>query len=437
MKIFIHDEFSPETSAMLQALYSRSADSVVSHLEKVKKRGSANFMASYYVGYGHASIGDCGVTTLYIEDVSLLACKAIQDFQLYSGQETSTRYIDFSMRRLHDPCESEQSETILRGWIEFYTGITRSLVSVLQQNFPLGSDHDPAHWEKAINARAFDIARGFLPAGVTSQLAWTTNLRQAHEQVLRLQTHPLAEVRRIGEECRSVLVAKYPSSFGHVVGPDEMFYLSKTQAVEAYFNPDTFSVTGDQFECVDDVGDLETQPEIVDLLSSRPRKSQLPRTLSRLGTYRCKFLLDFGSFRDLQRHRGGLCRMPLLSSRFGFNSWYLNQLPAELRSKAGAFIESQLQSISRLGSVASEDLQYYFPMGMNVPCEVHYGLPEMVYVAELRSSQTVHPTLRKIAQDMTRFLKHRHPKLSIYADESPDLFTVRRGAQDIVDRHAK
>src|ERR1043166_2231787 len=99
MRIYIHDEFPPETSAMLQALYSRSDKSVEQHVQKVQERGADKFMASYYVGYGHASIGDCGVTTLFVEDISILACKAIQDNALYSGQETSTRYIDFAGRR--------------------------------------------------------------------------------------------------------------------------------------------------------------------------------------------------------------------------------------------------------------------------------------------------------------------------------------------------
>src|ERR1043166_6581301 len=99
MRIYIHDEFPPETSAMLQALYSRSDKSVEQHVQKVQERGADKFMASYYVGYGLASIGDCGLTALFVEDIAILACKAIQDNALYSGQETSTRYIDFAGRR--------------------------------------------------------------------------------------------------------------------------------------------------------------------------------------------------------------------------------------------------------------------------------------------------------------------------------------------------
>ena len=94
MKIFIYDEFSPEDVAMMQALYSRSSASVVEHAQKVKETGSGKFMERFYVGYGHASIADCGSTTIFIEDISILADTAVQDWPLYSGQETSTRYVD-------------------------------------------------------------------------------------------------------------------------------------------------------------------------------------------------------------------------------------------------------------------------------------------------------------------------------------------------------
>ena len=81
MKIFVYDEFNPVDTAMMQALYSRSAESVVAHAEKVKASGSGKFMEKFYVGYGHASIADCGSTTIFIEDVSMLVAKAIEEGQ--------------------------------------------------------------------------------------------------------------------------------------------------------------------------------------------------------------------------------------------------------------------------------------------------------------------------------------------------------------------
>jgi len=38
-------------------------------------------------------------------------------------------------------------------------------------------------YDKAIAARAFDILRGFLPAGATTNIAWHTNLRQAADKI--------------------------------------------------------------------------------------------------------------------------------------------------------------------------------------------------------------------------------------------------------------
>ena len=42
--IYIYDEFNPEDTAMMQALYSRSPKSVVEHVKKVKSSGSGEFM---------------------------------------------------------------------------------------------------------------------------------------------------------------------------------------------------------------------------------------------------------------------------------------------------------------------------------------------------------------------------------------------------------
>ena len=82
-----HDVPSPEDTAMLHALYSRSPKSVQEHLKQVREKGSSAFHKKFYVGFGHKSIGDCGTTSIFIENVSMLAAKAIQDNPLYNGQE--------------------------------------------------------------------------------------------------------------------------------------------------------------------------------------------------------------------------------------------------------------------------------------------------------------------------------------------------------------
>jgi thymidylate synthase ThyX len=281
MRVFIFDEFKPETSAMLQALYSRSALSVERHVQKVREKGPNDFMANYYVGYGHASIGDCGVTTLYIEDISLLACKAIQDNPLYSGQETSTRYIDFASQRVVDPIGTTGSDALQRRWIDFYSEIGPSVVEHLKARFPLPSGTKERTWEKAVSARAFDVLRGFLPAGVTSQVAWTTNLRQAHERVLRLESHPLAEVRETALAIRRMLIEHYPNSFGHKISEAEREYLRDTANKESYFEPFSQAARPGHFEFLTDIDNGRLEADVLELIRDRPRKVELPKTLAR------------------------------------------------------------------------------------------------------------------------------------------------------------
>jgi len=85
-----------EAEAMLQALHSRSLGGLLEHLVTLMKKGAKGFIKIFYVGYGHKSIGDCGSLTVFIENVSMLVTKAVQDFMLYSGQEGSSRFIDFA-----------------------------------------------------------------------------------------------------------------------------------------------------------------------------------------------------------------------------------------------------------------------------------------------------------------------------------------------------
>jgi thymidylate synthase ThyX len=436
--IFIHDEFDPEAMAMMQALYSRSSESVKNHIEKVREKGTAKFMESYYVGYGHASIGDCGSTTLFIEELSILAAKAIQDNPLYSGQESSTRYIDFSKQPLIDPVGTAQSQKIQRDWLDFYLASVPLLVSALKEQFPQPPDAKERVWESAIKARAFDILRGFLPAGITTQLAWSTNFRQAHDRIKLLRHHPLAEVRDIAEQCLVQLKEKYPSSFGHKFYPDQEEYLRKTAMETNYIVHRKADGPCDRFTYKTTIDNKALEAGALEAIKSRPQKTALPRNLGKYGRYVCTFPLDYGSFRDLQRHRNGLCPIPLLNEALGFHDWYLDMLPPALRAEAENLIARQMKDVAALAAtgVSETDLQYYFPLGMKVKCELDYDLPQMVYVTELRSGTTVHATLREITHDMHAAMAHEHPNLKLYTSLEPDQWDIRRGEHDIVERKA-
>src|SRR3989344_2233338 len=282
---------TPEAEAMLQALYSRDPQSVYEHLKAIAEKGPGKFMASYYVGYGHKSIGDCGTVTLFIEGVSMLAAKAIQDWMLYSGQEVSTRYVDFSIKPFEDPIGTPVSMTLLEELRAYYLYALPVLETDLRRRFPLASGEDEGICGKAIKARAFDILRGFLPAGARTSIAWHTNLRQAADKMALLRHHPLREVRDATDAIEQVLVEAYPSSFGHkryeaTEDYNEMwmtqhYYLDDPACPEFLLARDDMAY--DEFS---------GRPELRTLFHDRPPTTELPKMLAELGTMQFRFLLD-------------------------------------------------------------------------------------------------------------------------------------------------
>ncbi len=419
----------PESEAMIQALHSRSTGGVKKHLEILAKKGAKDFMANFYVGYGHKSIGDCGSLTLFIEGISMLAAKAIQDWALYSGQEASTRYVDFSTQAFIDPVGTKESQEILENWRKFYLESMAPLNDFLKTQFPLQAEEKEVVYNKAIAARAFDIMRGFLPAGASTNLAWHSNMRQVADKIVLLRHHPLEEVRDIAASIKEVLLERYPSSFDHPIFETTENYNEAWMKHDYYFTHDAYT----EVELLKNSIDKEALKNYAHILSSRPLKTELPKFVAECGYVQFGFMLDFGSFRDLQRHRAIIQRMPLLTTQHGFADFYLNSLPEEIKTKAQAFIKTQEEKIKSL-NIAPELAQYYTAMGYNLPNRITGDLAALVYLIELRSTRFVHPTLQKRAIQMAEILKTEFADcgLKLHLDDDPGRFDVRRGEHDIV-----
>jgi hypothetical protein len=390
-------------------------------------------MSSYYVGYGHKSIGDCGDTTIFIENVSMLVAKAIQDSMLYDGQEVSTRYLDFATQPFLDPLvfEDRCPHNELR---QFYIDSLPLLKDHLRKTFPIQEGEKESDYEKAIAARAFDILRGFLPAGAQTNLAWTTNLRQAADRLAILRAHPLVEVRQVATMIEEALQGAHPHSFGQKRYPASEEYRDLFMRSDYYF--DVAEGASDAVVLANNFLDTSILAKFRQVIEQRPDKTELPKFVAETGILQFQFTLDFGSFRDLARQRAVIQRMPLLTAKHGFHEWYMNQLPEDLAKKAYEVL-LKARSFWRWGAITQgldpRALQYYVPMGYRVPCFVAGDLPALTYLVELRSGSTVHATLREVAQDMGKIIEGLGIKVYLDMSES-GRFDVKRGTQDIVPK---
>jgi len=429
---FHNEAPNAETLAMLQALYSRSPASVEQHLEKVFKEGAKAFMETYYIGYGHESIGQCASITLFIEGVSFLAAKAIQSDPYYNGQESSTRYMDFSNATWTNPFPCEETEALFEESIRWYKKIFEQTYESLCWSVEKSSEDSELVIERTLKAKAFDVARGFLPIGLHTNLSWHGTLDGIRKHLKVLAVSPVEEVRYIAKTIWRELSLKYEGTF-----PKDLY---KNEKEKAYYilqsNLQYIDIDPQEDQSVYKNNSLFMYALSEELLSERQRGQRIPRAFDMYGDIEQTFTLDYGSFRDLQRHRHGVMIMPLASS-FELNDFYEQYLTGELKLEFWKFTQDRketLASLQEYEGFSQENLQHYHLLGENVNFRMKFALPQAVYIAELRSQQTVHPTLRKLAQELGRDIERFFPEVNLFVNYDPDELCFKRGKQTIEEK---
>jgi len=442
-KVFLGTGINEQDNAMLQALYSRSTASVEEHYKKVQRVGSGRFMAKYYVGYGHPSIADCGTVTLFFEGVSMLAAKAIQDHPLYNGQETSTRYINMveqPMVYVFEGVEDSEAIRVQNRCKSFYEKHLEIVEASVAAKHPINVDENVEDYKRAVKARAFDIMRAWLPAGVTTNLSWHTSLRVAWDHLSQLAFHPLLEVRNLAQNAFELLAKKFPESFEHDLKRHvEEFKWFET--VNAYKYEDFELKPLDMFiTSTSEFLEIKHASCVYDLMSKRPPRARIPHWLGKTISITMTIPIDFGSFRDIQRHRNTPPTMPLLTPK-RFHAWYLKELPQHVEDEGRKLIsdvqntwDQYMRVESNEGGNMRVELQYMIPMGFMVQYITRMPADAFVYMLELRSGKTVHPTLRHNVIELGKVFKHRFREWPIALDTDPDDWTVRRGKQTITEK---
>jgi len=415
-----------EAEAMLQALHSRSTGGLRNHLKILAEKGADNFMEKFYVGYGHHSIGDCGDTSIFVEGVSMPAVKAIQDNPLYRGQESSTRYLDFSQQPFINPTGTEEGRVLLEKQRQFYIDAQEPTREYLRQIHPKGETEKKGVYNKAIDARTFDITRSLLPAGASTNFAWHTDLRQASDKLLFLRHHPLEEVRNIAAGIDEALQKHHPHSFGFDIPDFTESYQDLIAENYYYHYPKAPSEPIVNFDNIN----MAELKKFEILFKDRPPKTGLPKFVGQIGTLDVEYQIDFGSFRDIQRHRAITQRMPLLTTELGFNQWYIDNFPEQVRAKLPAHLEMIKDTIDKM-NLSRELRQYFIPIGYNTSNRFTGDLPATIYMVEIRDSRFVHPTLQKVAHSIgLQIVEKLGIRLNL--DPEPNRFDIKRGEQDIV-----
>jgi thymidylate synthase ThyX len=198
----------PEVLAYAMAKYSRSALSMRESLTEISAQRAEQFLNTFYFQYGHRSIADLAHIAFAVERLSLLAAIVLVDEQRWDGQERSTRYQNFLKSGWFFPNFGQDSgsarlyaETV-ENLFAAYQRTTAAVLEALRQRVVRPEAMKPEAYERTLKARAFDVARYLLPLATNTSLGQIVNARTLENQVSRLLSHPVAEVRDLGQKLR-------------------------------------------------------------------------------------------------------------------------------------------------------------------------------------------------------------------------------------------
>ncbi len=207
-EVFAVHGADPEVLAYAMAKYSRSALSMRESLTEISAQRAEQFLNTFYFQYGHRSIADLAHIAFAVERLSLLAAIVLVDEQRWDGQERSTRYQNFlkSGWYLPDFGSDAASAALYTQTVEdlfaAYQRTTGSVLEALRQRIARPEAMKPEAYERTLRARAFDVARYLLPLATNTSLGQIVNARTLETQVSRLLSHPVAEVRDLGQKLR-------------------------------------------------------------------------------------------------------------------------------------------------------------------------------------------------------------------------------------------
>ena len=402
-----------------------------------------------FVEYGDDSVAQLGGVHLACEQASQLLCKALEWGRLAAYLEQSTRYMRYDDRpgdrwRATVPPEiagtqiGASYEGFLDTVFQTYGRLYEPMAEHYRGRFPQQEGDSDFVYRQSILAKTCDTLRLLLPAGTRSNLGiYATG--QAYEQLLmRLASHPLAEMRAYGAlmlvELRKVIPAFLKRVDVAERGVAWTDYWRDTRegvaeltgksllGIAAEDRPEVTLTDWDpdgevkvaaavMYAASDlpddqllDVARAMTPAQREELLrasvGARTNRRHKPGRAWERTQYRFDVLCDYGAFRDLQRHRPLTLEWQRLGTRWGA------EVPrdvdgAGLRVEWDRAIEASVTMEQALaGAGLDEVAPYAVAMAFRIRFAMQMTAREAMHLTELRSQPQGHPTYRRVAQEM-------------------------------------
>ncbi len=337
---------------------------------------AGEFIETWGINYGHASLRDSEPIRICFEGVSQRATKILESAREGAYQEQSTRALPFNLANMAIPFEvrgtqfEDRFKVVGANLVALYEEVRQRAIKRFNIKYAFlraDSDRkiqeatgDPTNklsdkaWNGVVEAKAFDIARSLIPNNFTTSLGITLNARRFQDQLTEWQSSELAEVQLLGKAAQ-IEVMKLSPSLMKYGNPSEFYAglpqrgreLSEAYAPtknRTYQNQEVRSVLISATEGLEDLvlasillKEDESGAPFSELVKSvknlnteerrRIAESQYkdkepfeinPKT-TEIGSLTFERTYDIGGYRDLQRQRGDRQQTSPYSTNIGFH----------------------------------------------------------------------------------------------------------------------
>ncbi len=460
----------------LMSRYSRTANLDIRDVyEKEFKNNpgrASNFYKRIFLDYGDESVAELTTAQLGIQNVSNIATKVIEEPRIgLSYLEKSSRYVKYNKKVngkylfLHGEDAGitgmeDEYDKYCNDLFDFYSNAYPEMMKYMgdtnpKENFTFevgGKNYNYSDvksidentleksYQSSLRSAVLDEIRALLPASTLTNIGISGNGRAFISLIERLNAYGTPETEKYGELIYRELEPELPELIEDAVsghGIAQIKYNNARDSIGVNFSPDSGRLSDiniinfmDESKAIDIATGmllygnsgpysninipLEKQYDILNQLGSLRgnRRHKLGRAFEGIN-YSFEVNMNYGVFREFQRHRFfSIIRKPL-STQYGYDiPENLGKIP-ELRARYIELMEEAHKLYTGIMNRSGKKMaQYVVPYAYKYPVVFSSNLNELTYFIELRSNQQVHPDLRKVALSIYREIKKIHPHLA-------------------------
>ncbi len=439
---------SPETIAVTFAKTSRSPQSFREIAAELNDEKSAEFHEKWVVGYGHGSVAEHAVLHIAFENVSRLAIEAIESNRLASYTEKSTRYQKWDPDSFYTPrtiADSSHAALYRDTCNRLFDAYRRSLDPVkkwVESQFPRKEGESEAKHDGRVRSKYVDNCRFLLPAAALANVGMTANARVYESAIRKMLSHPLEEVREIGEEVKRVALGETPTLVKYA---ERVPYLAelqlqgigsaktiderrRTMGKGLWLTLADYDREGENkflAAVLYRFGSLSLNDAVnaVRRMGAVQREALANEALGKLGkhdipirelehvAYTFDALMDQGGYFEVKRHRMMTQTAQRLAADLGWATPSAFEA-AGFAAEYNAAMQCAADAYHALAADFPEEASYVAPNAFNRRMLMTLNLREAFSFCELRTAPNAHFSVRRVAARVYEMIREVHPLLA-------------------------